>query len=234
MADEMEIDACLVNENSQRTGYDKFRLGRMQSSFVERMDIVQARKLSDLLRAKGIFNSTEYEIVLYEQVTENAIRKLLGILKDKVDNIDGSLAFDVFVNFLKDDCGDEELAQELIEADGYPEWYKEALKAIEVAEGMKLSDKILGGVLRHIGENWKSVALQLDISNVKIENIVSVTRNSYEQKFKVFNAWQNKSGYLPGGLVVLLKAFMDAHLEDDSCTVDWPRIYVYLKENKNK
>lgn len=230
----METDACLVNESGQRTGYDKFRLKRIQACLVESMDTVEVRKLIDLLRAKGIFNSFEYETVFYEQITENAIRKLLDILKDKVDNIDGSLAFDVFVNFLKDDCGNEEIAQALIEADGYPECYKEALEAIEVAEGMNMSDKILGGVIRHISGNWKAVAHQLDVSNVKIENIVSVTRNSYEQKFKVFNAWQQKSGFRPGGLVILLKAFIDAQLKDDSCTVDWPRICVYLKENKNK
>ncbi|CAE1318047.1 unnamed protein product [Acanthosepion pharaonis] len=163
MADEMETDACLVNESGQRTGYDKFRLKRIQACLVESMDTVEVRKLIDLLRAKGIFNSFEYETVFYEQITENAIRKLLDILKDKVDNIDGSLAFDVFVNFLKDDCGNEEIAQALIEADGYPECYKEALEAIEVAEGMNMSDKILGGVIRHISGNWKAVAHQLDM-----------------------------------------------------------------------
>lgn len=229
---EMEVTDArpVITINPQRTGSDQYRLQQMRCELMEELDEIEAKFLLDLLFSKNIFNTIEKNEVFYRANPDDKLSKLLDILESKVDIREDGAILDIVVGFLKHH-GKDELAKKLIEANGISERVEEAEEALRVAEGMELTDQILGGVVRNVGPSWDIVAHQLGVNDIKIASIKSVIHEPYQQKFKVFHAWKQQSGYQPGSLIVLLKAFKD---NDDQCTVDWSRISTYLQNIKNK
>ena len=232
MSEAMQVDASCVEPGSQRIGSDKVRLQNVSSELVHALDMTEIRNLVDLLFSKMIFNTEETNRVFYTKVPEDKMRVLLKILSGKVN--DNKDILDTLADFLRNTCEKEDLAKRLMEDDGIHPENKEIEEAIRLAEGMKLTDRILSGILRFVGSSWQNVAIELGVTQIKIENITYDIKDSYEQKFRVFHHWIQKFGYFPDSLITLLKAFKNTNeAANDTCSVNWNGICDYLKKVKN-
>ncbi|XP_029645546.1 uncharacterized protein LOC115219506 [Octopus sinensis] len=187
-----------------------FNANKIQRSYKQLVDGIDAVLIDIILDeffASSIFTEEEMYTVQAEKVIHQKNRCFLKFLLEKMKNEDKSnisRIFDEFLKCLRDNTCDS-LATIVEETDNSPVVEPEVAAVLNCAKDLDLDERLLGRVLLFVSSGWEAAAIELGVEMGKITNAKN-SGNEYMQKFVVFNAWRRKEGFMPGGLVKLLKA----------------------------
>ncbi|XP_014769018.1 uncharacterized protein LOC106868330 [Octopus bimaculoides] len=195
--------------DGQRT-FNANKILQSYKQLVDGIDEILIGTILDHFYASSIFNSEEMHTVQAEKVIEKKNRCFLKFLLEKTKNEDRrniSRIFDEFLNCLRNN-GFGSLARLVEEKDSSPVVDPEVGAVLDCAKDLDLDERLLGRVLLFVSSGWEAAAIELGVEMGKITNAKN-SGNEYMQKFVTFNAWRRKEGFLPGGLVRLLKALSE-------------------------
>ncbi|CAI9733328.1 domain-containing CRADD [Octopus vulgaris] len=209
---------------------NSIKIQKCQVVLVDGLDGVTVTKIVDHFLSQLVINDEEKNAIQAKETEQEKARKLLDVIRPKVKSQDKENKSELFNGFVE--CLEKHnssLASKVENADdSVPNDELDIDNILERVKNIDLNEKMLNRILMRMGSGWESVASELGIESIKIDNVRQDNPYStHNQKFEAFNSWRKKQAHGRGALTKLIKAIYYCSV---NCNVNMNKILECIED----